>query len=234
MAKAQKYSCLTPEQQAAYEGLPDTHRLYVDYRGQGYNKAQAYRMCGYTSPNPTQCANTLERRNKIIPDLIRVICNARTLAQLMAGEGDASKRIDAIAAQEDAENALTKLNAPMTAESAKRLAFYRDIASGKTKTVKIKKKYDSKGELIEKTVEEVSDITTRISARKELDRILGLNSVVDVGAINVGDVTITIVDASKRDEIADARNRINLDADDVEIIDGEKCIVVDDDGGDNG
>ena len=86
-------------------------------------------------------------------------------------------------------------------------------------------RYNAMGALIEKKVEEVSDVDTKMKARKELDKILGLNQLIDIDKVQMGDITINIVDASKQDELEDNRNSIELNPDDVKIIDGEKVVV---------
>ena len=35
-----RYACFTVDEQKAYEGLNERQRKYVDFRGQGYGKAQ--------------------------------------------------------------------------------------------------------------------------------------------------------------------------------------------------
>ena len=57
----------------------------------------------------------------------------------------------------------------------------------------------------------MSDVETKMKARKELDRILGLNQMPDLGSLQMGDITINIVDASKREEIEDSRNTVVLE-----------------------
>ena len=47
----------------------------------------------------------------------------------------------------------------------------------------------------------------------------------DLGNLQVGDITINIVDASRKEELADERNIVNLDMDKVEVIDGEEVVV---------
>ena len=73
--------------------------------------------------------------------------------------------------------------------------------------------------------EYLDDIETRIKARKELDRILGLNEIVDVASLQMGDITINIVDASKRDALEDKSNHVELE---------DKDMVILDEGEDNG
>ena len=135
-----------------------------------------------------------------------------------------NKQIDALALQDGAEKALEKIEGA-DGETARRIQFYRDVANGKIKTVRKTQKLNAEGAVIGTTIEEISDIDSRIKARKELDRILGLNSIVDIDKLKVGDITINIVDASKKEELADDRNKVYLDPENIEVIDGEKVVV---------
>ena len=76
--------------------------------------------------------------------------------------------------------------------------------------------------------EEITDVGVRINARKELDRILGLNVLPDIDKLQIGGITVNIVDASKKEELDDERNKIVLEDKDVEFIDGEKVVFVED------
>ena len=51
-----RYECFTVDEQKAYEGLNEKQRKYVDFRGQGYGKAQSYKMSGYGAKNVSQAA----------------------------------------------------------------------------------------------------------------------------------------------------------------------------------
>ena len=64
----------------------------------------------------------------------------------------------------------------------------------------------------------------RMRARKELDNILGLTTIPDLSRFQMGDITIHIVDASKKDELADSRNKVDI-SDSLDTIDGETVIV---------
>lgn len=100
--------------------------------------------------------------------------------------------------------------------------------SGATKSVKRTRKYNALGHLVETRIEDMNDIDMRMKARRELDNILGLGTFIDIGKVSVGNITVNIVDASKKDELEDSRNKVNLDIDMQETIDGENVIVVDD------
>lgn len=219
-----KYPFFTAAQQEAYERLPDKQRAYVDFRGQGNCKTDSYRMAGYTSAFASQGAFLLERNNKALPELIECILVQKRAREFGEEDSALNKQIDALALQEGAEKMLAKIEGA-DGETAKRIAFFRDIVSGKIKTRKVITRYNADGRVLERKVEETSDIENKMKARKELDRLLGLNQLPDLGSFNTGDITINIIDASKKEELADTRNSIELDPEDVKVIDGEEVIL---------
>lgn len=223
--KPKKYACFTAEEQAAYEKLNNMQRKYVDFRGQGYNKTQSYSMAGYSSKVPSQSAYIMERDNKVIPDLVVKLQTQKKARELTEQESALNQQIDALAKQEYAEKTLETIDGA-DGETARRIQFYRDIMNGKIKTVRKTVKKNSLGAVVETKIEEVSDIETRIKARKELDKILGLNTLPDIDKLQIGGITVNIVDASKKEELEDSRNQVSLDIDKVEIVDGEEQIVV--------
>ena len=153
------------------------------------------------------------------------------MRQLDEADSNINKQIDALAIKGSAD----KLQAVVDSgdsETAERIQFYRDIISGKIKTIRKTKKYNADKVFQGMTIEEVSDINVKVQARKELDKILGLNQLIDLGQITSGSFTFNFVDASNKEELADSRNKIVLDPKDVEIIDGEEVIEVKE--GDNG
>jgi hypothetical protein len=223
-SKPKKYACFTPQQQEAYEKLIERQRKYVDYRGLGYKRTDSYEMAGFKGNRTAQAAYNLEARNKTIQELIACLQGQKKVTDLTKQDSDLNKQIDALAKQEGAEKMLEVIEGA-DGETAKRIKFYRDIMNGKIKTVRKTTRYNAMGGKIETKVEEVDDIDARIKARKELDKILGLNQMPDLDKLQVGDITINIVDASKKEEIEDKNNVVVLNEDDVEIIDGEKVIV---------
>lgn len=222
--KPKKYACFTEEQQAYFDKLPKRQRMYVEFRGQGYNKTTAYKMAGFEGKYAGQAAKQLEARNSAISELIDVLVNNRKARELTQEETALSKQIDALAQQQKAEEVLEKIDG-MDGEQARRIKFYRDIANGKIKTVRKTIKQNALGAVVETKIEEISDIDSRIKARKELDRLLGLQEILDIGSITTGDITINIVDASKKEELEDDRNKVVIDIDKVEEVDGEKVVV---------
>ena len=225
--KPKKYACFTPEEQAAYEKLNDKQRRYIDYRGQGYSKKQSYAMCGYISNNPCQASYALEKSNKLIVDLTEKLIMNKRANDITVQESDLNKRIDALALQEGAEKAIETIEGA-DGETARRIQFYRDIMNGKIKTVKKTTTKDAHGIVKSVKFEEITDVGVRINARKELDRILGLNVLPDIDKLQIGGITVNIVDASKKEELDDERNKIVLEDKDVEFIDGEKVVCVED------
>ena len=225
--KPKRYACFTNEQQEAYEKLAVRQRKYVDFRGQGYNKTLAYKMAGFDGKVAGQAAYILERRNAIIPELVDCILGQKQVRDLNDQDSKINQQIDALALQDGAEKMMEVIEGA-DGETARRIKFYRDVVNGKVKTVRTTLKYNAMGVLVEKKVEEISDVEAKMKARKELDRILGLNQLPDLGKVQVGDITINIVDASKKEELEDSRNSIELDPNDVQIIDGEQIIVEED------
>jgi len=224
--KIKTYRVFTEEQQKAYAALNKQQRAYVDFRGKGHNKAESYRMAGYSSKTAGVGAFLMEKNNAVIRELIEVLQADHKAKQLSQEESALNQQIDALATQEGAESILATVE-NADPETMKRIQFYRDVMSGKIKTVKKTKKLNSAGEVLEVKIEETSDVETKMKARKELDRIFGLNELPDLGSLQMGDITINIVDASKRDELEDSRNNVVLDIDNEETVDGEKVVVVD-------
>lgn len=224
--KPRKFSCFTPEQQQFYESLGERHRKYVEYRGQGYSKTQSYKMAGYFAKNLSQSAHNLEAKNAGIAELIQVLTSAKRVWDVVEGNEDtpANAQLDAIASQEGVEEAIKVLDG-VDGETARTIKFYRDIATGKIKTKKTTTYKNAEGAITKVVVEEVSDIDSRIKAQKELGKILGLNSVVSLDKLQVGDITINIVDASCQQELEDERNIIDIsDESDTKPLDEQKFI----------
>lgn len=214
--KPKKYACFTKEQQEAYEKLPAQQRLYIDYRGSGNSRTSAYQMAGYVAKNSAQSAYLLERRNSNITELIKTLQTQTKARQLTQEESALNRQIDALALQEGAEKALEVIEGA-DGETAKRIKFYRDVINGKVKTKRTTKKLNALGAVVETRIEEIEDIDAKMRARKELDKILGLQQLPDLGKLAVGDITINIVDASKREELEDSRNVVDLNIDEVVI-----------------
>lgn len=223
-----KYNCLTEEEQSYYAGLNRNKRLYVDFRAQGYNRANAYVMAGFTGDNASQSAYNMEKRDQGLVDLITILRKDMTLRTIGKQDSKLNQRIDALAKQVKTEQVLATIDGA-DGETAERIKFFRDIVNGKIKSKKIIREYNAEKKVVKTREEVYEDVGVKLQARKELDRILGLNQIVDVGKIEMGELTINIVDASNKNALADDRNKIKeLRNDDEDIVvDGE---ILDDNG----
>lgn len=229
-ASSRNYNCLTREQKQFYNNLPLNQRKYIDYRVSGYSKTASYRMAGYRGDKCGQAAYLLETRNEGLRNIIKTIEDVKYAALIVEPESDINKTIDALAAQQGAEETIKAVEGA-DSETARRIQFYRDIMNGKIKTKRKTKRYNSKNELLETKEEEVSDVETKIKARKELDKILGVNAVLELDTLKMGDITINIVDASKKEELEDVRNEVEIASkDEVKIEDVGKEQVVEERG----
>ena len=101
------------------------------------------------------------------------------------------------------------------------IQFFRRIANGEYKNVKIVTKYDKDGNKIGTTVEESSDLDTRIKAQKEVMRMVGINDVVELGKVEAQNINIMIVDASKKN---DEQEKLDIKGD-IKEVDGKIEIV---------
>jgi hypothetical protein len=218
-----RYACFTVDEQKAYEGLNERQRKYVDFRGQGYGKAQSYKMCGYAARNASQAAWIMERDNKVMSDLIERLLANRRAKELTEKESLLNKQVDALALQDKAEKLLQTIDGA-DGETARRIQFYRDILNGKIKSYKKTTTKDESGKIKSVKIEEVDDVDVRIKARKELDRILGLNMLPNIDNLQIGGITVNIVDASKKEELEDERNKVVLETKDFVVEDGQGTV----------
>jgi len=181
-------------------------------------------MAGFEGKVAGQAAYSLEQKNPKLKELLTILEESQRAKSLTEDKSALNNTIDALAMQKGTEDMLATIEGA-DGETARRIQFFRDIITGKTKTVRKTKKYNAMGGLVETKLEEISDIEVRMKARKELDKILGLNAVIDLDELKMGDITINIVDASKREEVEDSRNKVTLDLDKMEEIDGEEVCV---------
>ena len=212
-----KYGFLEREKLDYYNTLDIRRKKYIDFRGQGYTKIEAYRMAGYNATkNASQSAYNIEKGN--VATIINDILNYRKLNELADGKGDLQRQINALTTSKQAEKAIQVIE-NATGEEARRIKFYTDISSGKTKTIEKTTVKDREGNIKEeRIVEKEPTIADRMAARKQLDILLGLNDIPgEVGSLQAGQITITIVDASNKQQLDDKRNHVSIDADITEI-----------------
>lgn len=195
-----RYDKLDNELRKAYESLPERQRRYVDYRVAGFGKKDAYIKAGYKAgKNAAQAAYILERNIPQISQVIEAMAALKFVSDLDKAKGEPMEIIDAKASVAVAQSkALMERIMKMEPEEAERLQFYMDVMSGKIKTRR-KVKNISEAGIVSYRIEEIEDVKIKFEARKEIDKILGLNRLLDIGKITAGSVTINIVDASKKD-----------------------------------
>lgn len=223
-----RYGVLTREQQDEYDKLSKKRQKYVDYRAQGYGKAQAYRMAGYSATKSNQAGYILEKDNPVITELVATLQGANKIKSIIEDpKSKVNRQINELAGQKNIDRALATLDG-MNEETARRVAFYRDIINGKITTVKKISRYNEQGNIIETRVEETSDVSVKMQARKELDRILGMNEIVDLDQFQMGPITINIVDASKKESDTTQQqdeSSVELNPDNVKVVDGQQVLV---------
>lgn len=224
--KKMRYDCLTEEQQKYYDSLPIKKRKYIDARAQNYNKADSYRMAGFEGENASQSANNMERRDLAMAQIIEILQKNKIIADVDKPDSNFNASLNAIAKRNEAKNLQEKLD-NMTPDEAERVVFFRDIATGKTKAKTTTLIYDKHERLISKKVVVKDDLAIQIQARKEYDRLLGINQVKEVGNISVGgNINITIVNASNEEELENKANNVNIEVPSDEVIiehvDGEE------------
>jgi hypothetical protein len=209
-----KYGYLDKNLLDYYNTLDIRRKKYVDFRGQGYNKAESYKMAGYNAKNYGQAAYNLERNDLNIKQIIEDITNHNKLNQLTDGKGDLQRQINALSDSAQTRKALKVLE-NATGEEAMRIKFYTDIAGGKTKTIEKTTIKDRDGNIKEeRIVEKEPSISDRMVARAKLDAILGITDMASaVGQVQAGQITVTIVDASNKQQKQDKRNEVVIDAD---------------------
>lgn len=214
-----RFACFTEEQQADWETLNTNIQRYLVFVSQGYQKKKAYVMAGYKdTKNASKSAFMIEKRYPFTKELIAALAGHFKRDNCYKEGTKESKLIDKKAREPLPE--ITKV--PMefegteqqvdfdkiNGEQARAIQFYRRIVDGEIKTVKETVTYDNKGNKTGKKIEYVTDIKTRMEARKELDRRLGLTDMLEVGKVNVGEINIRIVDASDKDALDDPRNKV--------------------------
>lgn len=207
-----KYGYLEPEKLDFYNSLDIRRKKYIDFRGQGYNKSESYKLAGYNAKNYAQASSNLEKGNIAI--IIQDIITHNQLNDYVKGEGKLKKQIDALTTSKASKKALEVIE-NATGEEARRIQFYNDISTGKTKTIEKTIIKDREGNIKEeRIVEKEPTIQDRMSARKQLDILMGLNNMPsEVGQLQAGQITITIVDASNKQQLQDNRNNVSIDAD---------------------
>lgn len=217
-------------------------KQYTANRIMGKSKIDSAIACGYDTGNrhTLSCnARDLEKCNPQIKEIVDYCINNNAEQRLINPNSTFNKVIDEQVKQAKSDEALTaqvltpeqqkqieeieKSPLALTPNQAESIQFYRDVCRGKYKTYKTTIVYDAEDKVVSKKVEKVDDVNIKIKARQELDRLLGLNSLRQLGSVQVGKMTIKIIDTSKPSEEEDKPPVDFQDAivrDDEEVIDG--------------
>lgn len=223
IGEPKKIKALTDEQQTYYEGMNARKRAFCDYRSLGYGKKDAYIRAGYKAgATAGQAAYILEKNDVVLAGIIEARARAKLVTDIYKRDTPIEKRIEA-AVLDNAGKMIETTIDNATPEVAEQIKFYRDIVVGNVKSKK-RTKYVDKAGIVTWKIEESDDVKDKIMARRELDRILGLNKIMDIGSLEVGEININIVDASKKDREDDfgGKTFIKVDAENEIIVETKK------------
>ena len=180
-----------------FNKMNNTARQYTLNRILGFSKVDSIKNAGSMATSGSSLSSTaqsLEERNPAINDIIEY-ANAHNIdKQLLSDENKFAKEVQA---KEDQLAHAVSVMSPTMAESVN---FYRRIANGSIKTYKTTETYGADGKLISRKRETIDDVDAKMRAREKLDRLLGINAIQNLGQVQVGSISINIVDASKKED----------------------------------
>lgn len=210
-----------------FNKLNATGKQYTVNRILGFNKVDSMKNAGSNAKDNSSLSSTaqsLEQRNPIIEEIVEYAQQHNFEKELLSDEGKFAKTLDQ-KEREAKEQQLAYASSVMRPDMAESINFYRRVANGSIKKYKTTEKYDAEGNLLFRTREIVDDPSARMLARERMDKLLGINAIQNLGQVQVGSISINIVDASKpKDEddiddiIVDVDN-ISTDENGNEIID---------------
>ena len=204
--RIKKIKCLNPQQQDYYERLTLKQRKYCDFRTAGYGKRDAYVRAGYkASDSSAQAAYILEKRDEMLAGIIETRLREKMSTGIYDPNSKISQQINSAVSVSDT-NAIMEVVENASPAVAEQIQFYRDIVAGKIVGKKKTTMIDKAG-IKSYKIETNDDVRARMDARKQLDKILGINKFIDIGSVEMGDITINIVDTSKKERTADETPR---------------------------
>lgn len=214
---------LPEELMVKFNRMNTTAKQYTANRILGFNKVDSMRNAGSNAKDGASLSSTaksLEDRNPAIEEIVAYAQEHNFESQLLNEKSKFNQTIE----QKQQEALITQATSAasvMSPNMAESVAFYRRVASGSVKTYKTTEKYDANGKLVERRKEIIDDAETRMRAREKLDRLLGINAMQNLGQVQVGSISINIVDASKDD-----KEEREVDVQDEAIVtdDGEEII----------
>lgn len=193
---------LPPELLVKFNKMNETARQYTLSRILGFSKVDSIKNAG-SQAKPEMLSSTaksLEERNPAIEDIVKWGVERTLEGQLFNDGSDFNKSLEEKKKELQMQqlNHATSVMSPTMAES---IDFYKRVANGSIKTYRTTERYAADGKtLIEKKVEKIDDVDARMRAREKLDRLLGINAIQNLGQVQVGSISINIVDASKKED----------------------------------
>jgi hypothetical protein len=195
-----------PELFNLYRTATGSQKRYIDLRVSGLTKARAYKGAGYKTANPTQAACVMEKNHPFMKRFIEMATDYNSKKKITEMLNDPSKKIDDFMKEMKNASIESELLVKGTHDDIKRLHFYEDICNGNVRQKITTKTKNENGELVISKVEiKEPTISERISARKEMDKILGLRDTVaeNVGQLDTPDAVdfeFKIVDTSDKSQ----------------------------------
>ena len=212
-----------------FNKMNDTARQYTLQRVLGFNKVDSMRNAGSQAKDNRSLSSTaqsLEERNPIIEEIVEYCQQHNFEKDLLSDDGKLANSVEhkEMIAKEQQLNHAIEVMRPDMAES---INFYRRVANGSIRKYKTTEKYDADGKLIGKTREVIDDPVARMAARDKMDKLLGLTAIQTLGQVQVGSISINIVDASKdEDDLKDVDFQSDAVVSDEEIDVGEEKEII--------
>ena len=185
-----------------FNKMNNTARQYTLSRILGFSKVDSIRNAG-SQAKPDMLSSTarsLEERNPQIEEIVKWGLEHSLESQYANDKSEFAKTLEG----KKAEAEIAQLNhatSVMTPNMAESIEFYRRVANGGIKTYRTTERYGPDGKtLIERKREIIDDVDAKMRAREKLDRLLGINAIQNLGQVQVGSISINIIDASKKED----------------------------------
>ena len=197
-----------------FNKMNQTGKQYTVNRILGFSKVDSIRAAGSNAKEGHSLSGTaqsLEERNPQIQEIVDYAQQNNLEAQLMNDKSAFAKTIEEKKNELQMQqlNQATSVMSPNMAES---VDFYRKVVSGNIKSKKTTVTYDAHGKELGRKTEFIEDVGSKMQAREKLDRLLGINAIQNLGQVQVGSISINIVDASKKEPDEEREVDIQNDA----------------------
>lgn len=174
----EKYSWMeqtNPELLSFYRSSNTNQKKFVDLLVKGMNNTTAYKYAGYRTSNPAQAASILYHSKSWIKEFVEVAkeyIKKKTMSSLV---DNPNSSVDDFIKVDESKSVEAQILAQASKDDIERLHFYEDVIRGGVRQKIVTKTRGENGELIVSKIEtKEPTISERMSARKEIDKILGL------------------------------------------------------------